>query len=210
MNRFEVDSQVLKRPLIVLALVVLVGTALVWTSVYYKGKRVAALQKARAELGMAQDDYRLAVEADGILQTSHQRYSQLQQRGFVGDEPRLLWVELLRNTGGKHHLYNLQYSLHQRRAAQLEGLESTEHYQLYASTMQLQLELAHEVDLLRYLADLDRQHPAVYQVRGCKLKPLFEGEGVAFDKANVAASCDLLWFTVKDLASVEAVEEEAL
>ena len=47
--------------------------------------------------------------------------------------------------------------------------ENTEYYQVYVSPMQLNLELAHEVDLLRYFRDLDKDRPGVYQLRGCTL-----------------------------------------
>jgi len=207
MRPFEADTQALKRPALMLMMVAVIAAAVLWSSQHYKATRVAALQQSRANLSMARDNYRQAVEADSILRTSQQRYRQLRQRGFVGDEPRLLWIESLRTTGREHHLYNLQYNLHQRQPVQLTGLESAEHYQLYTSTMQLQLDLAHEVDLLRYFNDLGQRRPAVYQLRGCTLKPLFGNDAIALDKANVGANCELRWYTVKDLASAEPTED---
>lgn len=201
------QARLVKRTALILLVVAVISAALWWASEQHKMTRITGLQQARNALNVARDQYRLAVEAGGILRTSHQRYRQLQQRGFVGDEPRLLWVESLRTTGREHHLYNLQYSLRQRQAVQLSGLESTEHYQLYASTMQLQLDLAHEIDLLRYFADLDRRRPAVYQLRSCTLKPLLTEKGIALDKANVNAICDLVWYTAKELASIEPEED---
>jgi hypothetical protein len=202
-----VNRKALTQPAMILAAVAVICSALWWTSDRYKNARVTALQHARSDLNMARDEYRLAVEADGILRTSHQRYRQLEQRGFVGDEPRLLWVESLRTSGREHHLYNLQYSLRQRQAVQLGEFEGAEHYQLYVSRMQLQLDLAHEVDLLRYFSNLDSQRPAVYQLRSCTLKPLLSDNDIALNKANVNATCELLWYTVKDLASIEPDEE---
>ena len=207
MNRFEADMQVLKRPAIILLVVAVIATALLWGSDHYKSVRVIALQEVRSDLKLAREEYRLAVEADGILRTSQQRYRQLLLSGFVGDEPRLLWIESLRNTGADHHLYNLQYSLRQRQSVQLSGPKSTQHYQLYVSPMQMQLDLAHEVDLLRYFSDLNRQRPAVYQLRGCQLKPMFSESGIQLHKANVSADCDLLWYTVNEPGSVETVED---
>ncbi len=208
MSRPEtVDTKALTRTMLILLAVVIISSALWWSSDQYKRIRVTAIQQARSDLDSTRDKYRLALEANDILKTSQQRYRQLQQRGFIGDEPRLLWIESLRTTGREHHLYNLQYSLQQRQAAQLSGQENTEHYQLYASAMKLQLNLAHEVDLLRYLDDLERRRPAVYQLRSCSLKPLFSDNGITLDKANVSASCNLIWYTVKNLASVEPEEQ---
>ena len=202
-----VDSKALRRPATILIAVALLSASLWWLSDRYKTTHVVALQQARSSLGAAREDYRLAVEANGILKTSQQRYQNLHQRGFLGDEPRLLWVESLRSSGLEHNLYNLQYSLRQRQPVQLNGMEIPEHYQLYASHMQLQLELAHEVDLLRYFSGLDARRPAVYQLRSCALKPLLNDNEIALDKANVKASCELLWYTAKNLGSIDPQEE---
>lgn len=202
-----VNKQALRRPAIILVTVAIICSSLLWASDQYKAAHITALQHARADLNGARNEYRLAVEAGSIIRTSHQRYRQLEQRGFVGDEPRLLWVESLRTSGRDHHLYNLQYSLREQQAVQLNGLESTEHYQLYVSRMQLQLDLAHEVDLLRYFSNLEGQRPAVYQLRSCTLKPQISDNTIALDKANVNANCELLLYTVKDLASIQPDEE---
>ncbi|VAW82839.1 hypothetical protein MNBD_GAMMA13-1148, partial [hydrothermal vent metagenome] len=204
MSRPEiVDVKALKRTVLILLTVAAISAALWWSSDQYKQTRVATIQQARSDLNTTRDKYHLALKANDILKTSQQRYRHLQQRGFVGDEPRLLWIESLRATGREHHLYNLQYSLQQQQAVQLHGQENIEYYQLYASTMKLELNLAHEIDLLRYLDDLERRRPAVYQLRSCSLKPLFADNGIDLDKANISASCDLLWYTLKNLASVE-------
>ncbi len=200
-------ARLLKHPSLVLLIITIISAALWWTSDRYKVERISALQQTRADLDRARDEYRRTVEAEGIVRTSSQRYRQLQQRGFVGDEPRLIWIESLRATGREHHLYNLQYSLHQRQAVQLSGMENTEHYQLYASSMQLQLDLAHEVDLLRYFTDLERRRPAIYQLRSCTLKSLTTDTDLSLDKANIKASCDLIWYTANNLVSINYEEE---
>jgi len=196
MSRFEIDTRTLKQPLLILAGVVVLAALLLYAVHDYKQARLNARQQAQADLAMARDTYRQTVEAYGILKTSQQRYLHLQQRRFVGAEPRLLWVESLRESGREQNLYNLQYNLHQRQEARFSDTEPLEHYQLYSSAMQLHLELAHEVDLLRYFADLEQHQPAVYQVRGCTLKPLFTEARVSLHAANVSVKCDVRWYTL--------------
>jgi len=209
-SRLEIDKSTLKQPALTLVAVALMAAPLAWFSNQYKVDRSATLQQARSRLAVARDEYRSALEADSILNKSQQRYQRLRQRGFIGDEPRLVWIESLRAAGREHHLYNLQYNLHQRRSAQLTGAEPTQHYQLYTSAMQLQLELAHEVDLLGYFSDLARRRPAVYRVRGCSMKPLFTETGIALGAANVSAKCELYWYTVDSIPAPEAEEEGPL
>lgn len=204
MSRFEADSRALKRPALVLAVVAIFAALLLWASYTYKAHNLSALRQARAELDGVRNDYQLAQEADGILRSSQQRYRQLLHRGFIGPEPRLQWIESLRETGREHHLYNLKYNLRQRQRVALSGMETTEHYQIYTSAMQLRLDLAHEVDLLRYFADLNHRQPAVYQIRACSLKPTFADSNVALDAANVNVKCELLWYTVDTLPLSDA------
>lgn len=207
MNPLDDHGKALKGPALALLLTALVGAAALWTSEAYKTLRETRLQQARTALSAAREDYRQAVEAGDILRTSQQHYRQLRQRGFVGDEQRLMWIESLRSTGRKHHLYNLQYNLHQRQTLQLADVENSEHYQLYVSPMQLQLELTHEVDLLRYFADLDRDRPGLYQLRGCSLSSMLVAGEISLDKANVKASCDLAWYTVQPNSETGESEE---
>jgi len=209
MNRFECDSSAIKRTGIVLLATALAGAALIWASHRYLAVRQTRLQQARIDLGGERDKYRQAVDARTILNTSQQRYMQLEQRGFIGEEPRLVWIEALRNSGRKHHLYTLQYNLKQRQPLQLAGFEGNEYYQVYGSLMQLNFELAHEVDLLRYFAELERDRPAVWQLRGCSLASVTLDRGIALDKANVKASCELAWYTVRPV-SPGTEEDETL
>ncbi|MFQ5642093.1 MAG: hypothetical protein ACE5FQ_00165 [Thiogranum sp.] len=197
MERFEVHPSELRRPALALLGVLLLSAALVWTSDTFRDARERRLDSARSSLDSVRTDYRLAVEADNILRTSQQRYRELQQRGFIGEEPRLIWIESMRNSGRANRLYNLQYSLKQQHPLTLSDQDYTEHYQLYASPMSVQLELAHEVDLIRFFAELNHERPAIYRLRGCSLKPMFGAEGIAADKANISASCEIAWYTVK-------------
>jgi len=197
MERFEIHSSELRRPALVLLGVLLLSAALVWASDAFWSARERHLESARSGLDTVRTEYRLAVEAGNILRTSQQRYSELQQRGFVGEEPRLIWIESMRNSGHANRLYNLQYSLKQQQPLTLSDQDYTEYYQLYTSTMSVQLELKHEIDLIRFFTELDNEKPAIYRLRGCTLKPLFGADGIAMDKANVFASCDIAWYTVK-------------
>jgi len=208
MDLFEFDRQTLKRPAQLLGFALFASACLIWCGEVFRAEHQQHLNLARSDLNSIRSEYRLAVEAGEIIHTYQQRYQQLQQRGFVGEEPRLLWIESLRSTGQRNHLYSLQYDLRQQRSLHLAGLEGGEHYQLHASHMQVQMELAHEVDLLRFFAELDREKAAVYELRGCSLSSTFNGDQVAMEKANVTASCDLAWYTVKPLSALEEGEEQ--
>jgi hypothetical protein len=205
MGQFEYLGSALKGHALALLVATLCSAAALWASHTYKVDRESRLLQARSGLSAIRDQYRQAVEADDILRTSQQQYRQLQKRSFIGDEPRLLWIEALRSAGHAHHVYSLHYNLNQRQPLQLAGFENPEHFQLYVSSMHLDMELAHEVDLLRYFAALEQNEPGLYRVRGCTLSTLFTAGEVFLDKANIKASCDMAWYTVKSASA--AVED---
>ncbi|HHH43640.1 MAG TPA: hypothetical protein ENK49_05830 [Gammaproteobacteria bacterium] len=208
MEPFEVHPYELRRPALSLLAVVLLSATLLWASDAFRDARERQLDGTRSGLETVRTDYRLAVEANHILRNSEQRYRELLQQGFIGEEPRLIWIESMRNSGRDNRLYNLQYSLKQQQPLSLAEQDYSEYYQLYASPMSVQLELTHEVDLIRFFAELEREKPAIYRLRGCTLTPMFGADGVAVDKANVSASCELTWYTVKRRS--DETEEDTL
>ena len=207
MKRFEIDRDMLvapaKRLLLVAGVVGLLGGISTW----YSGTQHEKLTRARADLNVLRAEYRDAVEAGGILRTSQQRYHDLEQRGFIGDEPRLLWIESLRNSGQSQRLYSLKYNLRQQRPVTLTAGPRTSHYQLFASPMQLHMDVAHEGRLIAFFDTLRNERPAVYQLYGCTVTPTFGEQGINFDKANLAADCELVWFTARP---VEHLEEDPM
>lgn len=203
MKRLELDRDMLIAPAKRLLLIAGVVSLFAGSSAWYSGSRHEKLARERADLNVLRAEYRDAVEAGGILRTSQQRYHDLEQRGFIGDEPRLLWIESLRNSGQSQRLYNLKYNLNQRRPVTLGNGPQTSHYQLFASPMKLHLDLAHEGRLIAFFENLRSERPAVYQLHDCTATPTFGGNNVSFDKANLTADCELAWFTARPIEHVE-------
>jgi len=203
MTPFEINTDLLRAPLQRLMVIAAIVGALGGLSYWYDTTEHQTLSQSRADLNVLRADYRDAVEAGGILRTSQQRYHELEQRGFIGQEPRLLWIESLRNSGQAQRLYKLKYDLNQQQPVHLSNGPEISHYQLYASPMKLHLDLAHEGRLVAFFDALRAEKPAVYQVRACSLKPDFDAGRIAFDKANVSADCELVWFTARPVVRSE-------
>ena len=208
MKLSEIDQEMLRIPLRRLLLVTAVIGLLGGLSRWYANTEHGTLTRARADLNVLRAEYRDAVEAGGILRTSQQRYQDLEQRGFIGEEPRLLWIESLRNSGQAQRLHNLKYNLRQQQAVQLNDGPETSHYQLYASSMALHFDLAHEGRLVAFFENLRAERPAVYQLHACTLTPSFTDGRIAFDKANVSADCELVWFTARPMERI--IEEDLM
>ena len=92
-------------------------------------------------------------------------YKRQQERGIIGPEQRLEWVELLKEIRDKRRLIDLQYEIAPQRL--LDG-NPTGRYAFHSSAMKLQLRLLHEEDLTRLIGDLRSQAKALIRVRSCR------------------------------------------
>lgn len=121
-------------------------------------------------------------------------FNQLQERGVIGDEQRLEWIELLKDIRDRRRLLDLEYEIAPQR--QIEG-SSDNDFSFYASAMKLQVKLLHEEDLERLLADLRSQAKALIMVRSCTVSRL---PIVSDEHANLLAACEIDWITLRNSA----------
>lgn len=125
-------------------------------------------------------------------------FTRLQERGIIGEEQRLEWVELLKEIRDKRRLIDLQYEFAPQRA-----LDATPGKGLafYASTMKVQIKLLHEEDLIRLLDDLREQARALIQVKSCTVSRLPRSEAESGLHAHLQADCQIDWITLREAAS---------
>lgn len=118
-----------------------------------------------------------AAEADiqtaQSLQTERTRHlavlSTLQQRGLLGHEQRLAWVEAVETLPRSGRLASLQLELGPRRPLNEANGATQAELQFYASPLKLDSKLLHEGDLLSLLRQLDAL-PGAYTLDECRLR----------------------------------------
>ncbi len=124
-------------------------------------------------------------------------FNKLQERGIIGDEQRLDWVELLKEIRDKHRLIDLRYEIAPQRM--LDGQLGND-FVFFASSMKLELKLLHEEDLTRLLDDLRRLAKALIRVKSCRIERLpATGEQRGGGRANLLADCEIEWLTLRDV-----------
>lgn len=162
-----------------------------------------ARQAAQQRLQASEQDYRATHAAEHILRTDAQHFARLRDQGFVGLEPRLRWVEDLRDAAARTGLTAIRYELEPRRPAADGTTAGT--YTLYVSAMKLALELRHEGDLPRFLERLESRRSGLFDVAACSLRRPRDG-GISLEEANVTAECVLRWYSL-DAADAAAYGE---
>lgn len=129
------------------------------------------------------------------------RYQQLRDRGIIGLEERLDWVEQIAQIKARRRLIDVQYDLSPQRPiddAVLPGGAVAGSHEIMASTMKLRMPLLHEDDLLGFLSDLRRAVHAHLLVRDCAIERLATVAAERGLSAQLRADCTIDWITIRE------------
>jgi len=153
----------------------------------------AQQREIRTRLSRAPDEERELRDKIALFQ-------QLQERGIIGQEERLNWVEQIARIKTARRLFDFQYEIAPQKPLAdglLPGGAVAGDYELMSSSMNLRMPLLHENDLLGFLADLRRNVHAHLMVRDCTIERLAQAQerGVA---AQLRAVCTIDWITLRE------------
>jgi hypothetical protein len=118
----------------------------------------------------------------------------LQDSGITGEERRLDWMEMLRDTQRELRLPGMNYEFGAQTSLD-KGDDTT--YVWFSSPLRLQLRLLHEEDLLNFLARVQKNAKALVIVRSCKLSPLPRQTDGREAMAQLGAECEMQWLTAR-------------
>jgi hypothetical protein len=158
----------------------------------------ASFAAARSERNEFDGKLRQARSEEDEIRRKAALFNRLQERGVIGEEQRLEWVELLKDIRDRRKLIEIRYEFAPRHAL---GSAHTGSFDLYASTMKLQARLLHEEDLTRLLDDLRRQARALIQIRRCDLSRLPRTGAESVNTAlrgSLQADCLIDWITLSE------------
>ena len=177
-----------------------VGTVLLSDNAAQTARReLAAAQAARNEFD---DKLKRVRSEENEIREKTAIFRQLEARGVIGEEQRLEWSELLNAIGDRRQLLNLRYEFEPQRP--LDAAAPAAALSYFVSPMRLQLDLLHEEDLTRLLADIRQQANALIQVRNCLVS---RSSGSADSRAagsQLQAECRIDWITLRAPGSGEA------
>jgi hypothetical protein len=127
------------------------------------------------------------------IRNFQRRFVELRQRGLVGDERRLEWLDAIRQTQEQFKLPPLSYEIEPQQAVQLDAPLDLGDFQLRGSRMRLHMELLHELDLFNFFQGL-REH-SYFAVQDCSIKRLGVVAGTP-GASTLGADCTLNWITL--------------
>jgi hypothetical protein len=164
------------------------GGAIFWTlravSAGEETHRAAVAQRHDVEARLARVD-----KETGDLRRKLVLYRDLMARGDGGKEYRPLWLERIAESKTRRGIAVLRYELSPRRPFESASSVSGGH-EFMVSSMKLQMQVAHEQDLLGFLDDVARDVRAFVRVRGCDVGRRADG--------LLDAECMLDWVTLRE------------
>jgi hypothetical protein len=121
------------------------------------------------------------------------RFVALRQRGLIGDERRLEWLDAIRQTQEQLKLPPLSYEIEPQQVVTLEAPLDLGEFQLRGSRMHLHMELLHELDLFNFFVNL--RDNSYFAVQDCSIKRLGVVAGTP-GASTLGADCTLNWITL--------------
>ena len=189
------DLVPLRLPIAALVASVLVTVLLINYSGDKYSIEEARVRTAIASMQEASQRYRDSDIEKEMISRYLPQYRELQQRGFIGSENRINWIDALRIADQQAGGFGVQYQLSAQ--GPYKGLLSGEPIasRLRRSTMEIRFGLVHEEQFLAFLQALEIQRAGVYALRSCSLEPVHGGEPQP-RTPNLTAQCEIDWVTL--------------
>lgn len=187
-------------PLLIAAALLAVGTAIIYSA--GEGMRMAQASLGVAQSERRQNAERLARIAEEEREVNQKMdvYKQLKALNILGEERRLEWADAINRIRVQRELLDVRYRVErQKLLGSAPGKPANVDF--FASTMRLELQLLHEEDLLRFLADLRDSGNAYYAVKKCVITRTGQAVGGTTMTPRLQASCDIDLITIVDRAA---------
>lgn len=195
MNIARDQLRKLRWPALVFVMLAAAGAASVVLSMSERERAGRALTAAKQQQNQTEERLRQVRSEELEIRDKTATFQKLVDRGIVGPENRLDWVELLRSIRDREQLFEMNYEIFPQ-----QKVETAVHgYDFLSSRMRLDLNLLHEEDLLRLLTAVQRDANALVLPRECAVTRT--ARSVASERggppALLAAQCSLEWMTLR-------------
>jgi hypothetical protein len=158
------------------------------------------LAAARAERNQSAERLARIAEEEREVKAKLDVYRQLTQLRVLGEERRLEWADAIARIRTQRELLDLRYRVERQQLLNsVPGKPASVDF--FASTMQVNLALLHEEDLLRFLADLRASGNAYYAVKKCIVTRSGQAATGTTLAPRLRADCSIDLITIVDRAA---------
>jgi hypothetical protein len=189
-------------PTLACAVLLAAGAGLVWSARNAEGEAQRELAAALSVRNENAERLARIAEEEREVNEKLAVYRHLQALHILGEERRLEWADAVGRIRKQRELLDLRYRVErQKLLVSVPGKPANVDF--FASTMNVDLALLHEEDLLRFLADLRLSGNAYYSVKRCALSRTEQPAAAPTLAARLRASCEIDLITIIDRAAKE-------
>lgn len=199
------DWQRLQFSILLLIMVLIVVVALFLLAHKFSSEQEKAIEQQKSMLNSAQQRYQSSGIEKQILTEYLPQYQSLINKGFVGEERRLEWVDELRKQHQLNKLFSIKYIIGLQEPYKPSFASYLGGFELNRSVMTLDLDMLHEEDILQLTEALSMKNKEVFMLRDCEIIRL-NADGVLTNQliANLHAKCELDWLTLREPTPLQA------
>ena len=200
MNFTAEELKRLAMPVLVLAIALGAGSALVWALQRVQQQTSAELVGAKAERAQSRGRLARISEEEREVREKLELYRRLKELRVIGPEQRLEWADAIGRIRTGRELLDLRYRVErQRQLASIPG--KTANVDVFASAMKVDIALLHEGDLFGFLSDLRGSGNALYSVQRCAISRTGQTVTAATLVPRLRADCQIDLITILDRAA---------
>jgi hypothetical protein len=188
------ELKALRGPLILLVAVLVLAAGAIYYTHQLGQQARTTLAKQQSLLRDAQARMRRSGDEEAIITQYVDKYRQLQQSGFIGDEQRIDWLNALRTANERVDLFGVNYAIDAQQPYTYAAEFNPGQITLRQSVMKLEFRLLHELDLLRFFDALRAQNNGLFQLDQCSMRRIETTAAIRY-QPNIAANCQLTWIT---------------
>jgi hypothetical protein len=187
-------------PALVALVLVALGVVLITLASDSRREASERLAAARSERNQSAERLARIAEEEREVKAKLDVYQQLKQLRVLGEERRLEWADAIARIRTQRELLDLRYRVERQQLLNsVPGKPAS--VEFFASTMQVNMALLHEEDLLRFLADLRASGNAYYSVKKCVVTRSGQAATGTTVTPRLRADCSIDLITILDRAA---------
>lgn len=198
MRLWAADFRRLRWSLLMVAVVSAGGAAGIYASQSFVEAQRATARSAESRTNEARNRVRSVTTEKQELLAVYPQYRSLAERGVIGPDRRLDWVETVENLGRKHGLFSVRYNLEAQKPLEAPAAAAARGgFEISISRMTLDVSALHEGQLLDFLNDIKQQSQGLTLVEGCNIVRTGTGRELRY-APQIQANCSVGWVTLRE------------
>lgn len=193
----ELDWLVLKGPVSAFIICLILSAALIGGTWYFEEDMLKKYNSDNDRFQAVSKQYLAVDQEEKLIRKFYPKFVELYDKGIIGQEHRLNWIETLRASGEYIKLPGLRYNISSQVAYTPDYPVNTGSFRIYSSTMKLNLDLLHEGDFRQLLTALNQHAQGTYNLSKCIFHKTNPVDLTNITRGNISAECDLNWFSIK-------------